>query len=397
MLKAIVKDRPGASIFALMTMAMACDLTTFVMPLIVGALVAQHGLSDAQVGFVATAQLMCCALLSFGLAPYVRQLNPRLTIAIGLVLVALGNAFTLVPAPTFVLVGARLAAGFGEALVNVVVGVLVARRPDPDRGFAMVNIGITSGAVLVFVLAPVMVASLGKDCIFWILTVLPMVSMPFIRWIPSGRLDAGAPAQRPRGLAGFGLTWPSVALLVGIVGFGIAGNAVFIFVERIGEGVGVGYNQLVQMMLWVTVWTAAGPVAARIIGTRFGRMPVLAISFLGLAIACPMMGAPPSALVLFVGLNIGGFCLLFATPFYSGLMVAMDPQGRLITLSRGVLAIGSAITPGIASLMLLGGGGFPAMGYWSSVTAVVSLVLVWYAARSVRPSPLDPKPVWVET
>jgi hypothetical protein len=116
-------------------------------------------------------------------------------------------------------------------------------------------------------------------------------------------------------------------------------------------------------------------------------MPVLAAAFLGLAVSCPMMGAPHSAMELFIGLNIGGFCLLLATPFYSGLMVAMDPPGRLITLSRGVLAIGSAITPSIASLMLLGGGGFPAMGYWSAVTAVVSLCAVFYAARSVGRNP----------
>ena len=45
----------------------------------------------------------------------------------------------------------------------------------------------------------------------------------------------------------------------------------------VGEGVGVGYQSLVHMLLWVTVWTAAGPVAARIIGTRFGRMPVLTV------------------------------------------------------------------------------------------------------------------------
>ena len=145
----------------------------------------------------------------------------------------------------------------------------------------------------------------------------------------------------------------------------------------------MGYQSLVHMLLWVTVWTAAGPVAARIIGTRFGRMPVLAVSFVGLAIACPMMGAPPNATVFFVGLNLGGFALLLAAPFYSGLLVALDPQGRLITVSRGVLAVGMAITPGIASLMLLAGGGFPAMGYWSGVVALISLALVWYADRSV--------------
>jgi hypothetical protein len=43
--------------------------------------------------------------------------------------------------------------------------------------------------------------------------------------------------------------------------------------------------------------------------------------------------------------------------------------------------------------MLLAGGGFPAMGYWSGVVAVLSLVLVWYADRSVsRMARLEPAP-----
>ena len=376
--------RPNAEVLCLASMYLACDLTTFVIPLIVGALAAQHGLTDAQTGFVATAQLMACALLSFAMVPHVRQLNPRATIALGLAMVALGNGLTLVSHGMPLLIAARLSAGFGEALVNVVVGVAMAHRRDPDNGFAMINIGITSGAVVVFLIAPLLDPIVGKDGIFWILAVLPVLAFPCVFGIPKGRLADAAQHHAPERLSqAFAISLPGAALLLGIVGFGIAGNAIFVFVERIGEGVGVGYQSLVHMLLWVTVWTAAGPVAARIIGTRFGRMPVLAVSFLGLAIACPMMGAPPNATVFFIGLNLGGFALLLAAPFYSGLLVALDPQGRLITVSRGVLAVGMAITPGIASLMLLAGGGFPAMGYWSGVVAVLSLILVWYANRSI--------------
>lgn len=378
--------KPSLDMLALMTMSMACDLTPFVMPLIVGALATQHGMSDASVGFIATAQLMVCALLSFAMVPAVRNLNPRATVTLGLVLVALGNAFSLIGHNTPLLITARLSAGFGEALVNVVVGVLMAHKRDPDAGFAMINIGITAGAVVVFLISPMLSPHVGQDGIFWILAALPTLALPCVLGIPKGSLamaDNAANIQRGR----FLISLPAIAILLGVVGFGIAGNAVFIFVERIGESVGVSYNTLVKMLLWATAATAAGPIVARVVGTRFGRIPVLAIAFLGLAIACPMMGAPHSGTELFIGLNIGGFCLLFARPFYSGLMVAMDPAGRLITLSNGAIAIGRAITPSIASLMLLGGGGFPAMGDWSAVAAVVSFGLVYYAARSVRRLP----------
>jgi len=385
--------RPDFDVLSLMSMSMACDLTTFVMPLVVAALVSPHGLTDAQAGFMATAQLMTCALLSFALAPMVAKLRPRATILLGLLLVGGGNAVSLASHGPGLLTAARLAAGAGEALVNVVVAVLIARRADPDRGFAMISIGITTGAVAVFLAAPPLSPYLGKDVIFWILAVLPALVLPCLIGITNRPLGEAAPeaARAVASRAGsawsfMGITTPGLALLAGVVGFGIAGNAIFIFVERIGEGLGITYPQMVSMMLWVTVWTAVGPVVARLVGMRFGRMPVLAFAFLGLAVSDPMMGAPSSPAVLFWGLNLGGFCLLLAAPFYQGLMAAMDPSGRLIALSRGVLGVGSAVTPSIASLMLLAGGGFAAMGWWSAVISVLSLGLVYYAYRSTTPA-----------
>ncbi|MGA0603223.1 MFS transporter [Caulobacter sp. KR2-114] len=320
-----------------------------------------------------------------------RARNP--VILLGLLLVGGGNVVTLASHGPGLLTAARLAAGAGEALVNVVVAVLVARRADPDRGFAMISIGITFGAVAVFLAAPPLSPYLGKDVIFWILAVLPALVLPCLAGITNQPLGAVAPeaAQAVARRAGstwslMGVTAPGLALLAGVVGFGIAGNAIFIFVERIGEGLGITYPQMVSMMLWVTVWTAVGPVVARMVGTRFGRMPVLAFAFLGLAVSDPMMGAPTSPAVLFWGLNLGGFCLLLAAPFYQGLMAAMDPSGRLIALSRGVLGIGSAVTPSIASVMLLAGGGFAAMGWWSAVISVLSLGLVYVAYRSTLPA-----------
>jgi MFS family permease len=298
---------------------------------------------------------------------------------------------------------ARIAAGLGEALVNVVVGVLIARRANPDNGFAMITIGITTGAVIAFVAAPLAAPSLGKDGIFWILTALPTLALLCVGGIPKGVMPAmpdlahsalaAAPvpaAQRPV------LTWPAMLLLLGIVGFGVAGNAIFTFIGRVADGIGVSYAAFNTMLLWCTVATAIGPVFARLVGLRFGRMPMIALSFLGIAISGPMTGSPNSPAMLQAGLLLGGFCVMIATPYYSGLMVEADPTGRLITFSRGVLTIGMALTPSIASLMLMAGGGFPAMGVLSAVIGVLSLGLVYIAERGLigtrAPGPATPLP-----
>jgi predicted MFS family arabinose efflux permease len=386
--------RPDLALLALMTMSLACDLTTFVIPLIVDTLATSHHMPDAEVGFIVTVQMLSCAFLSFAMAPRLRHLNARATIALGLALVALGNGLSAFAYHAPLLLTARIAAGLGEALVNVVVGVLIAHRRDPDKGFAMITIAITAGAVIVFVAAPLAAVRVGKDGIFWILAVLPALALVCVGGIPKGALGAGMkpsdgapvtplrPAREPSVFTG-----PAVLLLLGLVGFGVAGNAIFVFIERIADGIGVSYAAFNQMLLWCTVATAAGPVFARLVGLRFGRMPMIALSFLGVAASGPLVGAPHSPAMLQAGLLIGGFCIMIATPYYSGLMVVMDPTGRLITLARGVLTIGMAMTPSIASLMLLGGGGFPAMGVSSAVIGVVSLAAVYYAARGFSGGP----------
>ena len=154
-------SRPDFDVLSLMSMSMACALTTFVMPLVVAALVSPQGLTDAQAGFMATAQLLTCALACFALAPMARRLRPRSTILLGLLLVGGGNAVTLISHGPGLLTMARIAAGVGEALVNVVVAVLIARRPEPDKGFAMISIGITTGAGVVFLAAPPLSPFLG--------------------------------------------------------------------------------------------------------------------------------------------------------------------------------------------------------------------------------------------
>ena len=378
--------RPDGGVLALMTMSMACDLTTFVIPLIVDTLVTRHHMPDTQVGFVMTAQMLSCAALSFALVPRVRGLNPRAAIMLGLVLVAVGNGLTAVAYHAPLLYAARIAAGLGEALVNVVVGVSIAHRRDPDRGFAMISIGITSGAVAVFVAAPLVATWFGRDAIFWILAVLPALALLCVRGVPTGRLDQGERTGAAAG-APFVLTAPAAALLVSLVGFGIAGNAIFTFIERIADGLRISYADFHSIMLWSTAATAAGPVAARLIGLRFGRLPILAFGFIGVGLCGPIVADPQSPAMLFAVLNVGGFCIMIAQPYYQGLLATMDPSGRLITLSRGVLTIGMAITPSIASLMLLGGGGFPAMGLWSLVIAFASLAGVVYAARASSGKP----------
>jgi predicted MFS family arabinose efflux permease len=382
--------RPDLGILTLMTMSMACDLTTFVIPLIVDTLVTSHHMPDAAVGFIVTAQMLSCAFLSFAMVPRIRKLNPRATIILGLVLVAFGNGLTAFAFHAPLMLAARVAAGLGEALVNVVVGVLIARRRNPDNGFAMITIGITTGAVLVFVAAPLAAPSLGKDGVFWILTALPILALLCVGGIPRGAPQAKPNHAGPAPVLALSaatersvLTRPAILLLLGLVGFGIAGNAIFVFIERIADGIGVSYGAFNTMLLWCTVATAAGPVFARLVGLRLGRMPMIALSFLGVAGSGPLIGSPLSPGMLQAGLLIGGFCIMIATPYYSGLMVVADPTGRLITLSRGVLTIGMAMTPSIASLMLIAGGGFPAMGVCSAVIGIASLGAVYYAARGL--------------
>jgi MFS family permease len=362
-------------------MAIAVDLTTFVMPMIVGAIVASHGLSAAQAGFVATAQLVTCAVLSMAIAPKVRVLPPRATLLSGLGLVCIGNfapiVFTSLPS----LVIARLAVGVGEALVNVMVAVLAARLVDPDRAFASISFGIIAGVLIVYLLTPLMVPFAGKDAIFWALTGLPILAVPFAFWTPAG--SCASEDQAPLAPhSPFKITPPIIALLAGIVGFGVAGNAIFVFVERIGENVGLSFSDMARLLSLVSVVTLLGPAIAHVVGTRFGRVPPLAVGYAAVAVAGLMIGFSHSPIQLGAGLIVQSIAILLVTPFHMGLLAALDSEGRLVSFSRGILGLGAAITPGVASIALLLGGGFGMLAILSAVICILSFASIFTAAIS---------------
>jgi len=82
------------------------------------------------------------------------------------------------------------------------------------------------------------------------------------------------------------------------------------------------------------------------------------------------------------GLLAWGIAFFFALPYLLGTAAALDPLGRWTAAAAGVSAVGTAVGPGAAGLMI-GDEGYPALGGFVIACGLGAAVLILPVCRAV--------------
>lgn len=377
---------PTRQQMSLATMSVAADLTYFVLPLILGAIVERHGMSQVQGGLLATAQVMTAALASCVLFPIAQKINTAWCLYFGLALLIVGNLLTVVADGFASLLLLRTLSGSGEGVVMAVVGILIGRESEAERGFAVQAFGVGLGSATVSLVAPLLVPSLGADAIFVVLGLLPLAAMFMVRRITrsNGSSRITSTLSPLAAMSSWAMLRNHVVLLLVISFFSmvIASNATYIFFEQTARAVGLSFTDVLYVMTLVNAAMLLGPVFAHWAGIRFGRVKPILLAYAMLAIAAVVIGYAITAMALIVGLMIQAIAAMLVRPYMNGLCVANDPTGRLVTLNYGVYRIGSGITPMLSTLILAAGFGTHGLADFSVALIGVASITLIIAVRS---------------
>lgn len=361
----------------LAAMSVAADLSYFALPLIIGALIDRHGMSQVQAGLLATAQVMAVALTVMFFYPIVQKINTALCLYCGLALLIISNLLTVVADGFASLLLLRTLSGIGDGVVSAVVGILIARESEADRGFAVQAFGVGLGVVTVSLIGPMLVPRFGADAIFVVLGLAPIAAMFMVRSITrSNGPDRSSSVSTPlAAMSSWALLRNHVVLLLVISFFSmvIATNATFIFSEQTARAVGMSFTGFVYGLALVSVASLLGPVFAHWAGVRFGRVKPMLFAYAMLAVAAILIGYAVSAAALISGLMAQGIAAMLIRPYMNGICVAVEPTGRLMTLNSSVYRMSSGITPMVATFIL-------AAGYGAHVLADLSVALIGLAS-----------------
>ena len=351
-----------------------------VLPAMIGTLVDETALSEAQAGWSASLNFFGGAAAALAMALRMHHLDLRRVAILAFTVAALGDlasAFTGNHATVFLLI--RLVAGIGAGAAYTVVVAAFARLPDVDRGYGLfVTLQFIVSGLGLYAL-PVYSEVLGVEGMFLSIAALDVTGLAMTRFLPGRAIDAPGFSGLKTELHVL-LAW---ATLLGALGFAIfeaANTAQFTYVERLGVSLALTDQQVGSALLIASLAGIPGAFVIVLLGSRFGRVAPLT---LGIALSiCGLLTliTGDSFASYLLGTSLMGFSWAFCLPYIQGLLAELDPHGSAVAAGSASSTIGGSIGPGLAALAV-GGGSYTRVLGLSICLLLAALASFWLANR----------------
>jgi predicted MFS family arabinose efflux permease len=345
------------------------------------------GVSVGAVGQLVTVGAFAGAALSLIAGPLTDVIGRRRAISGGLAIVivaALGSAV----APSFaMLLGLRLLAGVGMALLGPATVAAVADFIPPERQPQAMGwvIGASSAAILIgwpaitqlTAWASWRLAFVGIAGLAILVAALALLTLPRAAERPAPRVGLGGYLQR------YGAVLADRRVVFGVLASGLAAASWFGVTTYSGaffqKGLGISLADQRPIFTGIGIAYYLASVAGGMLAARIGVRTVALLSGLGstlllvayLMLPLPLLGAVGCVIGL-AGFRSGGLTSL------SSLLVALRPaeRGSVAGLNNLTFSLGISLGAGLGGFAL-DMGGFPALG--GSLAALAGLATVLLA------------------
>jgi predicted MFS family arabinose efflux permease len=341
------------AVIAIIAVGVLCALLANTLPVYLEVLAKLRAFTDSQTGLVAmadmgsyTAGIIGCAALQSRTA----KLNWRQTALVGLLLLILGNVISIGTTGFLPFLLIRVLAGIGAGIATAIVYAVLAEG-DAARHMAFLSVAmLMSGSVSVPYFAP-LVAQYGASGLFGLLALLGVIAAFLTPLIPTGsahhqpsELPAQTPSPRitPQG-------WLALlSVLLHWTGIG----AIFAFISSMGTAWG-GTPETVDLSVAKMLFAGMlGVSIVAVVGSRFGSLRSLIISYVGLlsAIAIFLLVKPVAAFLIVTASF--GFIYNLMIPYQFEVVTKIDDSSGVAMLMSAAMLGGIAIGPAIAGYLV---------------------------------------------
>ena len=325
-------------------------LVTGLMPLLLGALVAEHRLSAAGIGQTAMLELLSMGLTTALAGLWLKPERLKLIGAVATLALVAADLATMQASGSGIF-AARFAAGLGEGILLWITIAMIARTQTPERWSA---IFVTATTVVQMLLAPLLTSIVlprfGAGGGYAVLAAVSLPGFVFAvlvspRYAPLVKPEGEGGTPPPRGWMALFATFVFVAC------FGAVGVYTVPIVQQIGltaqvAGAGISASLLGQVL---------GGSSAALLAGRVRYLPVFAagtLCFLGI---WTLWALPISGWVFVVSDGFAGFLYMLMLPFLVPMAIEADPSRRAAVLSGAAQVLAGAMGP-LASSFAVGKG-----------------------------------------
>ncbi len=323
------------------------------LPAINSAWVDQLGFTDVEVNRVASADLLGLFLGSVAAAFLISKINRQHLIYAGIVLAIVANWLCINWTSYEQMLWLRCLAGLGSGVYTGVAVAGLGARSKPREAFNIMLLAFAVSQFLELQLIPL----LSMDMIYVFFIATYVVTIPFVRWMPTEDLTTGSPAQvtkttesRPSTLAWVGI----FAIVVAYINIG----AYWANIELAAEDAGLDGNWAGQVISWTVLLSFVGCFTAMVTLKKLDYDRPILVTFVLMVLAVGALAVNFTAAVFLLSVALFNFLWIFIDVYQMGGVSVADRSGSAAAFIPGAQGLGQMLGPLAASFLLDFGWGF---------------------------------------
>ncbi len=367
------KITSNKSIVAGLLFYMLAPIGMTLIPLMVGAAVTDLGLSDSEVGYLASIDLMGLAFISITAMLWIRRYSWHLIARISLGVVILGNALSMMSESFAAISAARFLTEMGSGGIYALALVTLGETKSPDRSYSFGIASTIALSVAIFLWFPSFISEYGIDFIFTVHIALAVLIFPFIAWLPETVAVSEETADK-----GSGGSIPLMLLcFVAFAFFMMAEGGVWAYVERIGAHAGLTADFVGQALAASQVASFAAALLASAISIKIGRSAPIVGGMVLFLVSLYFLQLPTANMYL-LGVCLSQFAWIFVLPYLMAMCVQSDPSGKYYVLITAFKMGGFSMGPAAVATFISGdgvGSSLVAASWVGAVFLLLSLVI----------------------
>ena len=349
------------------------NVTNFILPFILGAVMRSLKLSADVATYAITAEVTGLAITSLLVSYFRPLLRTRSSVALAALLYLSGQLISLNTTSFGPLIAARALAGIGDGVFLGMGFAILGQMKDGAKLFSFLSFVVVGLVVIAFFVLPL----LGPYAVFVVLAAAALVALLSAFLLPDARL------KRELQFSYALFTLGGFCLFIVALGASIAGNTLWLYFEGVGEHVGMPLEEILDLGTYSLLPVLAVPWAA----FQVHRRTMSTLPLMVLLILMAVFGyyyATTHEISMFVATIFVLNAAYVAVLVYSRILaVDYDDTGRLAAAVGSADVFGLVIGPLLATAMLNLRNGYTGLGIFAAVIFVICLVpsLIFAARR----------------
>ncbi len=366
----------GKSVATAISLSVVGASAFLVLPLLIGAAAEHLSLEESQQGLLAFV-LMAAAATSALLAIFlVRKFHwVKLAYAALLVMLA-GDVVALVSRDNFsFFLVAVMAISLGGGIVYSLALTVLSDNSKPDRMFGYSIAAQVSFQVLGLLLLPAVIGAGGLQNLLIFFIVVTSCGLAVTWLLPA----SGLQHEVSNPFSVFTQTRVMYAL-AGCFFFFFNVGCFWAFIERMGNAYGYEAQAIGNSLAAGVSVGVIGALVASWQGERLGRMKPLFIAAVATVVAALMLSSSRELGVYVFAVALYNFAWNYSLAYQYAVVATVDKSGRGIAITPAFHAVGAAIGPGLAGL-LISADNFLGVNVLVSVSVIISFLFFIPAVR----------------